>query len=181
MPAPIESSKAIKERYLNSDKKVNIKDHLNQMEKEEKSGLKGIDVHISPKQLGKDDFLKLLITQLSKQDPTNPVKDQDFIAQMAQFSSLEQMKNISAGIQKLEAKQAYNLVGKFVSGPDYVSGEPLSGVAHAVFYDGEGKAFVRVNGRTMETDKIQFISDPAIMKQAEEAAKAMENKAPQFE
>lgn len=117
MPAPIESSKAIKERYLNSDKKVNIKDHLNQMEKEEKSGLKGIDVHISPKQLGKDDFLKLLITQLSKQDPTNPVKDQDFIAQMAQFSSLEQMKNISAGIQKLEAKQAYNLVGKFVSGP----------------------------------------------------------------
>lgn len=59
-----------------------------------------------------------------------------------------------------------------------MSGEPLSGVAHAVFYDGEGKAFVRVNGRTMETDKIQFISDPAIMKQAEEAAKAMENKAP---
>ena len=92
------SSESTKTKYLDADKKVDIKSYLDKLNKEEKSGLKGIEVRDTPKQLGKDDFLKLLITQLTQQDPTNPMKDQDFIAQMAQFSSLEQMKNISSGI-----------------------------------------------------------------------------------
>ena len=46
-------------------------------------------------QLGKDDFLRILITQLRYQDPLSPMEDTDFIAQMAQFSTLEQMKNLS--------------------------------------------------------------------------------------
>lgn len=48
--------------------------------------------------LGKDAFLKLLITQLRNQDPLNPMEDKEFIAQMAQFSTLEQMQELNKNI-----------------------------------------------------------------------------------
>ncbi|MGE8034225.1 flagellar hook assembly protein FlgD [Lysinibacillus sp. NPDC093692] len=57
------------------------------------------------KELGKDAFLQLLITQLQHQDPTNPMDDRDFIAQMAQFSSLEQMQNMTKAMESLLASQ----------------------------------------------------------------------------
>ena len=50
--------------------------------------------------MDKNDFLKILITQLSHQDPTQPMDDKEFIAQMAQFSSLEQMTNMSEGFPR---------------------------------------------------------------------------------
>ena len=46
-------------------------------------------------QLGKDDFLKLLVAQLQNQDPSNPTDGTQFMGQLAQFSSLEQMTNVS--------------------------------------------------------------------------------------
>ncbi|MGJ4788925.1 endoflagellar hook capping protein [Leptospira koniambonensis] len=161
------SNEATRSRYLEGDRSYDLRKHFDKLEKEEKSGLQGIEVRSTAKALGKDDFLKLLITQLSSQDPTNPVKDQDFIAQMAQFSSLEQMNNISQGIGKMTNRQSFSLVGKIVSGPDFVTGENVVGTAGALFFDGEGKSFVRVNGRTVEIDAITLITDPAILNQQE--------------
>jgi len=56
--------------------------------------------------LGKDDFLKLLVTQMKNQDPLNPMDGTEYTAQLAQFSSLEALQNIDAEIQQLKTTQA---------------------------------------------------------------------------
>ncbi|QQZ07944.1 flagellar hook assembly protein FlgD [Heyndrickxia vini] len=58
--------------------------------------------------LGKDDFLKILMVQLQNQDPLNPMQDKDFIAQMATFSSLEQMTNMSKSMETFVEMQQQN-------------------------------------------------------------------------
>jgi len=69
------------------------------------SGRAGTAQSASAPELGKDGFLRLLITQLRYQDPINPVKDQEFIAQLAQFSALEQMHNMSTQMERLADAQ----------------------------------------------------------------------------
>jgi flagellar basal-body rod modification protein FlgD len=108
--------------------------------------------------LGKDDFLKILITQLQHQDPTKPMEDREFIAQMAQFSSLEQMTNMSTQFTELSAtlkgSQAMNLIGKDV---EIVHGEMLiQGSVEAV----TGGAFpqLMVNGAYYDFDDISKVT-----------------------
>lgn len=72
--------------------------------------------------LGKDAFLRLLTTQLRYQDPLKPIEDQDFIAQMAQFTALEQMQNLTRQFEEFIAEeratnrmaQATSLLGRQV-------------------------------------------------------------------
>lgn len=73
--------------------------------------------------LDKDAFFKLMIAQMKNQDPTNPLKSHEMAAQLASFSSLEQMQNINKNIEEMknaqkpaENYQALNLIGKAVAG-----------------------------------------------------------------
>lgn len=108
-------------------------------------------------ELGKDDFLKLLITQLQNQDPTSPMENTEFIAQMAQFSSLEQMTNMSTSFTQLantlSASEASTTVGKRVE--IQLEGATISGVVEAAT---RGQSpMVQINGNFYDLEKISKI------------------------
>ncbi len=91
--------------------------------------------------LGKDTFLKLLVTELKHQDPTRPMEDREFIAQMAQFSSLEQMTNLNKEIRNLvsssRAAEAYGVLGKHIESYDSNSKKRVMGTVSSVFFKGD--------------------------------------------
>ena len=107
--------------------------------------------------LGKDDFLKILLTQLAHQDPTAPMQDKDFIAQMAQFSSLEQMTNMAADFSKmarlLRNTEASGALGKAVE--ISLEDETVQGVVQAITR--EDNPQILVNGRYFHWENVTSI------------------------
>ena len=120
---------------------------------------------LSPQTLGQDDFLKLLVTQLTSQDPLNPQKDTEFIAQMAQFSSLEQTKTMQADIAQMQSgqqiTQAQSLLGRTVelsTGSDTnVTGQ----VQSVQMVDGTPK--LEVNGQLYNLSQVVAITNPSAL------------------
>ncbi len=156
-----------KTEYLARDRSVKIQEHLEKKEKLAASGLENIEIRTKAKEMGKDDFLKLLITQLTHQDPTNPVNDQDFIAQMAQFSSLEQMNNMSSNLGKLSDRMSADMVGKYIMGKDSLSGNDVAGVAEALVYDESGDPYLKVGKHAVNVSAVSMVSRPEYFEKAE--------------
>lgn len=132
--------------------------------------------------LDKNSFLKLLVTQLSKQDPTNPMNDREFISQMAQFSSLEQMNNVANSMNKLRGTQASQLIGKMVTGKDFVTEKPLQGIVTSAIYEPNGDVLLKVGGRFTKFDDVSSVTEvtpaPAPMPQPVGANVSRETMAP---
>lgn len=109
-------------------------------------------------ELGKDAFLQLLVTQMKYQDPLNPNTDTEYIAQLATFSQLEQLQNLSTVTSNT---QAFSLVGKNVivkaesaaGGTKYITGKVdfinMSG----------GKAKLSINGSLYSIDQLDSVID----------------------
>jgi flagellar basal-body rod modification protein FlgD len=93
-------------------------------------------------ELGKDDFLKLLVGQLKHQDPMNPMEDKDFMGQMAQFSQLEQMTNVASTLQ---TDRAFALIGREVTYGDKKTGEVRTGTVEKVVINA-GKPLLTIGG-----------------------------------
>lgn len=71
-------------------------------------------------ELGKDAFLQILVAQMANQDPLSPTSDTEFVAQMAQFSALEQMQNMNSAMQ---TQMAYSYLGKEITSDYAVDGD----------------------------------------------------------
>ncbi|MCR4400092.1 MAG: flagellar hook capping protein [Syntrophomonadaceae bacterium] len=125
--------------------------------------------------LGKDDFFKLLITELRYQDPLEPMEDREFIAQMASFSTLEQMQNMNAGLAALGAsmtdfattmmytncmQQALSVLGREV---DYqaADGSVATGTVSAVSIVG-GVPTLVIDGQKVDVGLVSAVRNPAV-------------------
>lgn len=109
-------------------------------------------------ELGKEEFLQLLVCQLQNQDPLNPQSDQEFVAQLAQFSALEQMTNMSA---TLTNTSAYGLVGKEVIVSHKDSAGNVKEVRGTVDYVEmqNGDAKLSINGELYSMDDLVQVMD----------------------
>lgn len=110
------------------------------------------------KALDREAFLLLLVEQLKNQDPMNPQDSSEFIAQLATFSSLEQLTNLNDGMQQLMHRQdmtrASALIGKLVEiQTDY---ETVSGTVEK-FVIGSDNVKVFVNGKSYDIDSVTLI------------------------
>lgn len=114
--------------------------------------------------LGKDDFLNLLIAQLTHQDPLDPINDTEFIAQMAQFSTLEQITNVASSMDsllKMARLSAESYVGKEVIYYDEDKGTYLqSSVRSAIFED--DKVYLELNdGKYVPLESVKAVTAPS--------------------
>lgn len=119
--------------------------------------------------LGKDDFLKLLITELKNQDPLNAVDDKNLITQMAQFSSLEQMNNMTESVNNLATTmyslysqslltQGAALIGKQVVGEDN-DGNSTQGIVDSVKWSSIGLQ-LQIGDKLLDLADVTGISAP---------------------
>ena len=120
--------------------------------------------------LGQADFLKLLVAQLRYQDPMNPMEDKEFIAQMAQFNALEEMRGLNKSFAAMsdfnQLTQASSLLGKTVA--IRTDEEHFAGTIDEVRRL-DGEVMVLVAGKTYPLSAIQQVADPqALQPPAEE-------------
>ncbi|MBL4769990.1 MAG: flagellar biosynthesis protein FlgD [Planctomycetes bacterium] len=120
--------------------------------------------------LDKDAFMKLLVAQMKNQDPTEPTSNEQFIAQLAQFSSLEEMQGVNENLVALAALQQGNalmaqltnasaLIGNNVTYTDEF-GQSISGEVEAVRLE-NGRAVLQVDGATVPLSSVSEVTGSA--------------------
>jgi flagellar basal-body rod modification protein FlgD len=97
--------------------------------------------------MGKDEFLKLLVGQLQHQDPMQPADDNQFIGQMAQFSQLEQETNAAQSSDQLVRASTLGLIGRTVTYTDSAKAAQ-TGVVTAVDIAADGTATLSVGDKS---------------------------------
>lgn len=118
-----------------------------------------MEISAASSEATRDEFLQLLVTQVRNQDPLEPIKQQDFLSQLAQFSTLEGIEklnsNFSAMLQLQELTQGAELLGRtaiYTDGSESV--EPISGVVEGVQYE-NNELLLDINATTVPISSVQ--------------------------
>ncbi|MFT4648617.1 MAG: flagellar basal-body rod modification protein FlgD [Glaciecola sp.] len=117
--------------------------------------------------LNKDAFMQLLVAQMKNQDPTEPTSNEQFIAQLAQFSSLEEMQGVNENLVAMAAlnqgnalmsqlTNASTLIGNNVTYTDEF-GQDVTGEVEAVRLEG-GQAVLQVDGATVPLSAVSEVT-----------------------
>ena len=118
---------------------------------------------IPARNLTQDDFLKLVVAQMTSQDPLNPRKDTEFIAQMAQFSLLEQSKSMQSELAQMRTDQLFlqanAMLGRVVELQD-AQGAPTRGTVSAIHVV-EGMPKIVVGGQSYDLSEVVAV-EPAL-------------------
>ncbi|GAF75633.1 unnamed protein product [marine sediment metagenome] len=134
-----------------------------------KAGTEDAEGRVVEQTLDKDAFLRLLVLQMQNQDPLEPMDNADMLAQLAQFSSLEQMNNLNDSFQTLSSNfeglsssfgqlsfiSANALLGRTIAGTD-IDGVAHEGVVEHVILDA-GTVFLSVDGARIPMDNIERV------------------------
>ena len=110
--------------------------------------------------MGMEDFLQLLTAQIANQDPLEPMKDTEFIAQMASFSSLDQMNSLNKNFEQFAQSQmnlsVQNYLGKVVTLKSSEGKGEERGIVTAVSQKGDGLKLT-VNGRDHDASSVSRV------------------------
>jgi flagellar basal-body rod modification protein FlgD len=99
--------------------------------------------------LSKDDFFKLFLAQLKNQDPTSPMDDKEFLAQLAQFTMIDTLQQLQKSAGGTQLAQASALIGDQVIGTD-TSGLPATGTVDRIVQDSTGILLVLDGGSIVD-------------------------------
>ncbi|NOX59726.1 MAG: hypothetical protein GXP29_12845 [Planctomycetes bacterium] len=127
------------------------------------------------KSLGGEDFFKLLIAQLTNQDPLEPTSNQDLLNQISSIRDIELSTDLSSSLKSLTSQQRFSsasgLIGRFVTGqPGEDGAAAVKGVVTSIRFDAEGKAVLELEGGDqLPLDRISAVMD------AERAAESFVN------
>ncbi|MBQ7219633.1 MAG: flagellar hook assembly protein FlgD [Synergistaceae bacterium] len=114
--------------------------------------------------LGKDAFLKLLIAELSNQDPLNPMEDREFVSQMATFSSLEQMQNMNKTLESMAEANKFSAVQYIGKAVAFTKGEgeemtQVAAVVNHVWFDPNGKIVLDTSEGEVNLEDVEGVSE----------------------
>ena len=115
-------------------------------------------------ELKTEDFIKMMITQLQNQDPLEPAKNEQLLAQMSQISQLQSSTNLTTSLKGMvlqnQIGSAAGLIGKGVKGMDD-DNENVEGLVTSIRVEGDGVRLELDNGKTLKLDRVTAISPTA--------------------